>query len=93
MGHGVKVATRPEQLDSVLRGIALVDDPRSRPAGDTDYTAERLVTTANEDLAKNIGNLVTAPSRWSSATEVAPSLPSPTTTPTPSATGAPARRS
>lgn len=27
-------------------------------AGDTDYTAERLVTRANEDLANNIGNLV-----------------------------------
>lgn len=27
-------------------------------AGDTDYTAERLVARANEDLANNIGNLV-----------------------------------
>ncbi|MCK2236457.1 MULTISPECIES: methionine--tRNA ligase [unclassified Crossiella] len=27
-------------------------------AGDTDYTAERLVTRANEDLANNMGNLV-----------------------------------
>jgi methionyl-tRNA synthetase len=27
-------------------------------AGDTDYTAQRLVTRANEDLANNIGNLV-----------------------------------
>jgi methionyl-tRNA synthetase len=27
-------------------------------AGDTDYTAERLVQRANEDLANNIGNLV-----------------------------------
>jgi methionyl-tRNA synthetase len=27
-------------------------------AGDTDYTAERMVTRANEDLANNIGNLV-----------------------------------
>ncbi|ETA04414.1 methionyl-tRNA synthetase [Frankia casuarinae] len=27
-------------------------------AGDTDYTTERLVTRANEDLANNIGNLV-----------------------------------
>lgn len=27
-------------------------------AGDTDYTPERLVTRANEDLANNVGNLV-----------------------------------
>ncbi|MGH3792455.1 MAG: class I tRNA ligase family protein [Pseudonocardiaceae bacterium] len=27
-------------------------------AGDTDYTAQRLITRANEDLANNLGNLV-----------------------------------
>lgn len=27
-------------------------------AGDTDYTAERLIARANEDLANNLGNLV-----------------------------------
>ncbi|CAO5230780.1 methionine--tRNA ligase [Frankia sp. AgKG'84/4] len=38
-----------------LRWWMLRDVARS---GDTDYTTERLITRANEDLANNIGNLV-----------------------------------